>query len=475
MPAFSRARYTCAMSAGPDTRPETGLTLDTYLDARERAEGQPGRTPFFVGRQTELHWFEVAMDAVRSGGRGQTIVFQGAPGSGKTALMKECEHRIVQRNLTDQKDPGTWGIVRASWADLNNPPDLFERIVQSISEAVGRTDRNLQERSHKFSLNLPEGFGFGYETSKRYARKPDSSLEELLTGLTADLEQSNPDGFDIQVCVLIDEIQNVEQTTTIKETLDSLHHGNHRFPILLAGFGLSNSQTVLESLGLSRLEDLGLFDLEPVSAEQAEQFVRLAFDRFGVGGSNANRWIQDIARDSQGWPQHMKSALTTALGALKEADLDSDQAVYPSDQIQENRFRYYRRRLANVEEWAPIYACLAARSSDGSVTKLELRNLFGIYQKHIGSESTNEDFDEFFERSLRYGLISRTDDLIYRIPIPSFSRYLVEKILPVFWNSEDGWVGSGSGPLELPAPTGPGSVGISESVAVVRSELPDPY
>ncbi|MCY4357445.1 MAG: hypothetical protein OXD01_07975 [Gammaproteobacteria bacterium] len=84
----------------PKPIPADPLPLGQWLKRTDRAE--VGREPFFRGRDLEYQVFQNAVNnfADREVGGG-TMIFLGAPGAGKTALMLECMEAIRQHSTPD--------------------------------------------------------------------------------------------------------------------------------------------------------------------------------------------------------------------------------------------------------------------------------------------------------------------------------------------------------------------------------------
>ena len=87
--------------------------LEGLEDYAERADRRPAL--FFVGRDSEIRTVERlcarALRAIRAGERfeGATLLFQGAPGAGKTALLSELQYRWLGAPATDYA-PGPVGF-----------------------------------------------------------------------------------------------------------------------------------------------------------------------------------------------------------------------------------------------------------------------------------------------------------------------------------------------------------------------------
>lgn len=77
----------------PKPQPAEPLPLEVWLNRTDRAE--VGRELFFRGRNKEYDIFRKAIISLSDGHvGGGTMIFQGDPGSGKTALMKECMEAV---------------------------------------------------------------------------------------------------------------------------------------------------------------------------------------------------------------------------------------------------------------------------------------------------------------------------------------------------------------------------------------------
>ena len=85
-----RVEMTAPISVPDDgrLRPQDDVPHEDWIADVDRAGDAP--EPFFSGRDGDLTVAAAAMDMVSRGrGRGQTLCFSGAPGAGKTSLMRQ--------------------------------------------------------------------------------------------------------------------------------------------------------------------------------------------------------------------------------------------------------------------------------------------------------------------------------------------------------------------------------------------------
>ena len=98
----------------PKPLPTEPLPEEVWQKQTDRAE--VGRDPIFSGRDAEYEVFRDAVENLRSGRVGDgTMIFQGAPGAGKTALMQECMEAV--RCHSTPEDP---------WVAVSIRPDTLK-------------------------------------------------------------------------------------------------------------------------------------------------------------------------------------------------------------------------------------------------------------------------------------------------------------------------------------------------------------
>ena len=111
-------------------RPQDNVPHEDWVADVDRAGDAP--EPFFSGRDGDLTAAAAAMDMVSRGrGRGQTLCFSGAPGAGKTSLMRQLVGWTVQ-NRSD------WlPVVVGGQAALSLPAiiDAIDRARASVLSA----------------------------------------------------------------------------------------------------------------------------------------------------------------------------------------------------------------------------------------------------------------------------------------------------------------------------------------------------
>ena len=362
------------------------------------------------------------------------MIFQGAPGAGKSALMGECME-AVRRHSTPE---APWVAVSIYPDSLQSPVDVIEAMVDATNAESERlreiTAGSVGAKALDEFLDL--GRSLYRELSQRgggaFGLSVGSRREE---GVTAGrvFRNAAPLLKNFHIVVLVDEAQNTPAEGSARGVLDCLHRTSHGIPLVAAFFGLSDTQDVLRQCGLSRFADGRIVTLEPLAYEDAACAIRDAFVAYDFAGTPEDRavWVERLAELSQGWPQHINSVSVAASSIIRDNDyrIDAGHLDAAITAAEEYKREYYTGRLAAGSQDPAFYQRLALAAEgkpNGSLPRSELQRLAAPVL-----ENSALDFDDLLTDALHAGLLSPIQELPYhyRIPIPSFADYL--RALPV--------------------------------------------
>lgn len=381
--------------------------LEEFIRQDDRQE--EGRARFFTGRRRELDGFADAVEFALAGQTsGKTLVFQGAPGAGKTALMRECAAVAEQR-----------GCMAAGIEpdQLTSVDGLFKE----VQENIARIAPDVAKRAVKFLTNLAQrgitvqGLGFGAGVGPRRAEALDavSKFKELAKawrGLT--------------IVLLVDEAQSIPETEVSRAIVKYLHAGAKESSILLACFGLSDTAAKLAGLGVSRTSLKRVHNMAAMTIEEAEQAIGKAFVEFSVTGppNEAQSWLGKLAQASQGWPQHLVVLMKAALRELSHQDMDVTQGSLERAlaEGEAGKKAYYAARLAQTGDGVGACRAVACALRDKpSIDKLSIKRAAAPHLAEWGLQ-----FADFLHDAVHAGVLSPVAPDRYAVPIPSFADYL---------------------------------------------------
>jgi len=353
----------------PKPPPADPLPLNVWLDDTDRAE--VGREPFFRGRDKEYRVFQKAanmLDAGRVGGG--TMIFQGAPGAGKTALMQECMEAVRLHSTPDQP----WVAASINPATLQSPV----AVIKSLTEATNRerdrlariapqnTASRLEELKNKskrlFADLLERGFSVGIAGASLGAKPGSRQGEEGIYSKLAFLE-AVPLFENMRLVAFVDEAQNMPVNESTKAVLDNLHRKTEGIHLVAAFFGLSDTENKLVECGISRPPDERVTNLELLTREETSEVIKRIFESYNFTGflENPEIWIAHLAELSQGWPQHINRVSVAACRVIAkhEYPIKDELLEHVLQEGRKSKENYYGMILRRCSAQPWIYRQLA--------------------------------------------------------------------------------------------------------------------
>ena len=281
------------------------------IDGLARSVRKKDRVPpaCFAGRKKLIEDVDEALEAVMveagkpdGDASGLTLLVQGAPGAGKTALLGELARRFREkevRRLTDEPDRPVEGVpvaVALRAADLDDERRVVTAIVRALKQAElkEREFRRTKKASGIFQPGLEFfriGAGAGYDEAP-----PEARFEVLL-------EKLPPSAWTRPVCLMVDEVQTVGPAA--KEVLDKLHNAMRGLPVLAGPGDIHHHLSGV--CGLTRFAMGAIHDIGLLAPEEAAASVLGFFEAFHVDLTDADprAWAERLSAESDGWPQHL--------------------------------------------------------------------------------------------------------------------------------------------------------------------------
>ncbi len=419
----------------PKPPPIEPLEERRWLMQPDRSE--VGRQPFFHGRDEEYGIFRATAQSLSYGDiGGGTLIFQGAPGAGKSALMLECME-AVRRHSTPQKP---WVAVSVAPADLNSPADVMTSLIDAADEEIKRLSMLTPETDF---LKLKHLVNFGERMYKQLSERGFSLAGVSIGGKTRpdkDLEVSPATLFrraaelldNINFIMFVDEAQNAPVEPMTKAVLDCLHRDPQGLFLVAIFFGLNDTVDVLQKCGLSRLALDRVVNLEPLSLEDATGSFRRMFDMYYSGSDEEKRqWSTTLAELSQGWPQHVNRIGVAAGHVIRANDGKMERHLLEQalEKGTQKKNDYYDQRIAAGYREADLYVELAVAAGRNPNGLLSLKELQICSEQEL--QRSGISFDDFLLQSLHAGLLAPAKGTLarYKFPIPSLGDYLRSQLV----------------------------------------------
>ena len=435
-------------------REQDRVALEDFLSDVDRAELGGRGVPFFSGRESEIMAFRSIVNRLSRGRQGNaTIVVEGPPGAGKSALLAQFQEEIsglpptesgqrewlpvfLPANFAEAPKEMARAIDRAISIRLADQilrssqptPGLIARFQAAMGQKAGI--RNVRKAAQKLAERGGGAFGMSIGPS------PQEPIASLGDAVARRAEQWG----EWQIVLLIDEAQQIsdQRPGDVSGTLSAIHQGGIPAPISFCAFGLPGTWAALEGVNVSR--SLGGADLRVATLDDSatRNVVKRCFEAFEVRSGQA--WQRAIVERSANWPQHLATYLVSALSEIRrqspsDQQLDAGAASLAAAMAHgdEGRRSYYARRFERLtrgnghfQAYAETVVCLL-RERGGRLSWQEIKSALRESDSSIGNDEVNR-FTLMAEHS---GLLRRDPSApTYQMPIPSFAGYLLNEPLP---------------------------------------------
>ena len=344
-------------------REEEFALLDDAVRGVLSCEGQAPRAPPLRAQHDES---------------GHTVLIQGVPGAGKTALLNEYATRLLMLPANvDAERPVTpvplqLGTIDRTPAAIVQEIDRQFREFEASNEWRGRVNRAVSGASLLGNALFAAFTKRDINDFRPSAKSPDSlpiALEDYVA-FRFDRSEST-------IVLLVDEAQNLPDTARVRDHLGVLHSGiTGRTQVLLACFGLEDTTDRLRELGLSRLATGHTRSVGVLSDEEAKQTVtgtleaalaELSFADDSPGKARRSRWIDaaaaTILAESANFPHHLVNGCRALAHLVLDEGIGDVPAEKLRDQCRAHRREYYDARL---RPWANHMTALAHAFGSGN-------------------------------------------------------------------------------------------------------------
>lgn len=396
-----------------------------------------GKAEFFVGREQELALIENASvqtikrrtnpnRSERENDPG-AILFSGAPGTGKSALLAETV--ALAQGVVGEKE-----VL---------PPGELPRLVERLRKEIGidytntplvvsATPADLKNETSLLDLCAEEASNIRDSARGRALSLGATMLADQFTKMNVAGAMEEIKRIDILqrplILLLIDEAQHSNADNTA--IYGTLHLGKHHLPIVPIFGGLSDSRAALKSAGISRFARGHHVRLGPLSEEDCKNAMCRFLDRYGIGMQDRGRqrWEDFAVEQSAFFPHHLNTVLvSTAETALAhDGELDSTMLPEAQGKVTTEKDNYYEEQ---AEDFGPEEGEVAAEivrrveANDEKPVTLAAGLLEGIANPRK-DEHGDIDAVGFVRRMIHCGMLHRVSARKYVCPIPTFSAWL---------------------------------------------------
>ncbi len=356
-----------------------------------------GEAKYFHGRTGILADFKERLEfAEQDPKEGTTFLIQAAPGAGKSALLHEC---------TKLAENTGWEAVRLSTRALWDTDtmcrklgDGWTHLLDEIAVNAG-FDKWIQiQGAAKFKLP---------------GHTPQSIIERGKDPLLLFLDEAQILGRQSD--------QPQEHRELVQNFLDAIHNGEMGRPVMLLTAGLSATADAFEGLGVSRFKVNCYVELGPLKPKAERKVIKDWLKKEGRAKGDPAPWIDAIARETHGWPQHVaayaQSAALQVRTDKRKMTPQGLQAVLEMGRRQRTKFYEIRAKGLDEDHRAAIAEAFVSARQDQTQSK---KAIMESLVKAVGEQEA----DTVFKRALRKGVLDHRNGR-YVIPIPSMRHWFI--------------------------------------------------
>ena len=356
-----------------------------------------GPAKYFHGRKQILHDFKELLKYSTQNNRGTTFLIQGAPGAGKTALLHECGKMAEKRKwkTVDVNPRALWNAdeLRHSLS-LGNIPEVKEAAAQVGAGPFVQADVK-SELPRRTTLEI-----------LRNGRGPLLLRLDEAQMLATTVHPLPPDPLGIATGLL-----------------KAIHNGELKRPVILLVGGLGTTSDSFRGLGISRFSSECFVELGSLSKEAEQAVLRDWLTKDGGAKGDPTAWIDAIAQETHGWPQHILSYVKPALNQLRTdkrvMTTEGLNAVLEAGRV--GRAAYYKQKILFFRgDQIRRLTQSVAETAPGE--PVEYKDIVSSLMTEYESSEAKQLFHHFLEK----GILAKCG-LGYAVPIPSMHTWLVDE------------------------------------------------
>ena len=354
-----------------------------------------GEARYFHGRTKILDDFKKLLGRARDGNSGTSFLIQAAPGAGKTALLAECGRIAGECGYAVAEVEPSWFL------------DL-----QTLHKSINSSWKGWRTWLDHGSVSIDHG----------------PVRAEIVVGGNANNPLEVIKSGEEPLLLLLDEAQRLariarkqgERFIQLVDMLKVIHAGGTGRPLILLAAGLGATAQAFKDMDISRFDTGCRIDLGRLKEESTRAILQDWLLEDGRAKGNPARWIDGIAKETHGWPQHIMAYVLPALRQLKLTGGEMTEAGLQTvlKEGREGRDQFYQARVDEFE--SKELRCIALAVAD--VQPGERISKEDIMDSLL-QDFSREKARTIFRLALHKGLFDRQKN-DYIIPIPSMHDWL---------------------------------------------------
>ncbi|MCY4215611.1 MAG: ATP-binding protein [Flavobacteriaceae bacterium] len=359
-----------------------------------------GTAEYFHGRKPEIDFFKASIERCKKTGKAKSILIQGPPGVGKTAL----------KNQLKQITKDTWQVI-----ELDTITDLADPVKLGNS-LLGR--KKFQKTAKEIGLDLKAIKG------KIIYEKTNDTVSEILSLL------------DKPTLLVLDEAQmaeiqlkkDTELWRQVSSTLNNIHNLENGYGWITLFAGLGNTRKIYHDFRISRFYANSVIDLGPIDETSETNIIK----DYLVRGAEVNpkhldldHWIHQLSKQTYQWPHHIVSYGETASKMIRNnKGILSDKVL--NETLQKGLFLkndYYEHRFYEINPGHRCSIYHGILENEISANVINVDKVLDDFTSRPYIEDPQKTWDNLIGR----GIVQIGKNGFYQIPIPSMRTWMIKQ------------------------------------------------
>ena len=356
-----------------------------------------GPSDYFHGRKEILDHFVSLLGLSEATGDGTIFAVQGAPWSGKTALVHECIKRASASG---------WGFVNIQRSALYCRYGLWPYL-RYIPHAPPPIPSGTWAKGTNACIRLLQ--------HPNKLRKEEEILRDRERPLLLVWDEAQWEGGMSTI--------KPEYRRRMSQMMQMILHGALMRPVVLLVAGLGVTRWHLESYGIEKLRSNCFFELQGLSKEETSALIRDWLVTHAGARGNPEEWIRTIQHETSGWPYHIMDYVIAAIKHLQKSDgeMTLDGLADVIHQGRESCQRLYYDRIGPFKK-SHLRSIAAPLASIPHGSKFDHKRILVSLEYSHGRDEAMDIFCE----ATRKGIFCPRGDLV-TVPIPGMHAWLVAK------------------------------------------------
>ena len=225
--------------------------------------------------------------------------------------------------------------------------------------------------------------------------------------------------------LLMDEAQTVameDEKAAMTHTLNAIHNGELGQPVILLAGGLGTTEATFGKLGISRFRQGCVVNLGRLDAKVERAVIHDWLVLDGGTTGDVTPWIDAIARETDGWPQHIVCFTQPAAQVLQlnQGRMTDPGLTYMLRRGRDGKAEYYDGRVLGISRGnrTALAQVLVERAPS---TELEEEEVLAL----LAQVNAPDRVQAVFDMILHKGVLAWTPSGRLAIPIPSMQDWLI--------------------------------------------------